>query len=50
MKAFSQRLNQALNGRGGGSAQMAQGSVKASREEVTAWFSELTGTENREIE
>ena len=50
MKAFSQRLNQALNGRGGGSAQMAQGSVKASREEVTAWFSELTGTENSEIE
>ncbi len=50
MKEFSQKLNRSLNGRGGGSAQMVQGSVKTSREEVEAWFLEAAETGEQKIE
>ena len=34
MRAFSKTLNGLLNGRGGGSTQMAQGTFQASEEEI----------------
>lgn len=37
-RELGKSCNRALNGRGGGSAQMVQGSVKAGREEIEKWF------------
>lgn len=39
-RELGKSCNRALNGRGGGSAQMVQGSVKAGREEIEKWFSD----------
>lgn len=38
MRAKSKEINSALNGRGGGSDEMIQGSVKASADEIRAYF------------
>lgn len=40
MRSLSREMNAALCGRGGGSAQMAQGSVSASRSVIEEWFRE----------
>lgn len=40
MRSLSREMNAALCGRGGGSAQMAQGSVSVSRSAVEEWFKE----------
>lgn len=45
MREFSKKLNSRLNGRGGGSSQMAQGTFRAGEEEIRRVFSELTGGE-----
>jgi alanyl-tRNA synthetase len=39
-RELGKSCNRALNGRGGGSAQMVQGSVKAGREEIEKWFAD----------
>lgn len=41
MRVLGRELNQSLNGRGGGSERMVQGSVNASGEEVKKWFAAL---------
>lgn len=41
MRTLGRELNQSLNGRGGGSERMVQGSVSASGEEVRNWFAAL---------
>ncbi|HIZ79082.1 MAG TPA: alanyl-tRNA editing protein [Candidatus Lachnoclostridium stercorigallinarum] len=38
MRAFSRKLNERLNGRGGGSSQMAQGTFGAGKEEIESAF------------
>ena len=38
LRAFTQKLNQALNGRGGGKPDFIQGSVQASQAEIEAFF------------
>ena len=38
LRAFAKEMNAALNGRGGGSVKMIQGSVAASREEIEAFL------------
>ena len=40
LRAWSKELNAALNGRGGGSDQMIQGSVQATAGQIRAFFSE----------
>ncbi len=40
LRAWSKTFNQALNGRGGGSDQMIQGTVKAPEAEIRAFFAE----------
>lgn len=39
LRAWSREMNQELNGRGGGKPQFVQGSVKAKKEEILAYFS-----------
>ncbi len=39
MRTFAKELNSALNGRGGGDAELIQGSVKATESEIKAFFS-----------
>lgn len=41
MRSLSREMNRALNGRGGGSERMVQGSINASREEAESWFNNL---------
>lgn len=41
MRALAAEFNRALNGRGGGSAQMVQGSVRASRGEIENYFNNI---------
>ncbi len=41
LKAFGQRLNTALRGRGGGSAQQIQGRVEATEAEIRAFWQEI---------
>ena len=41
MRAFSKKLNAVLHGTGGGSSELAQGSVAASRQEINEFFSAL---------
>ena len=38
MRAFSKKMNGLLNGRGGGSSQMAQGTFQAGEEEIRSAF------------
>ena len=45
MRAFGKELNARLQGRGGGSAQMVQGTFRASREEIEKVFQELARIE-----
>lgn len=40
LRAMSKEINEAISGRGGGSAQMIQGSCTAKREEIEAYFGE----------
>ena len=41
LRALVKSMNQTLNGRGGGKPFFAQGSVRASREEIEAFFAAL---------
>ena len=41
LRAKSKEINTSLNGKGGGSDEMIQGSVKATREEIEKYFSEV---------
>ena len=45
MRAFGKELNVRLQGRGGGSTQMVQGTFRASREEIEKVFQELARIE-----
>jgi len=45
MRAFGKELNARLQGRGGGSTQMVQGTFRASREEIEKVFQELARIE-----
>ena len=45
MRAFGKELNARLQGRGGGSTQMVQGTFRASREEIEKGFQELARIE-----
>ena len=38
LRAFAKDMNKALNGRGGGSEMLIQGSVQASEEEIKKYF------------
>ncbi|MFI3313241.1 MAG: alanine--tRNA ligase-related protein [Eubacteriales bacterium] len=43
LRLWSKSMNQALNGRGGGKPEFVQGSVKATRQEVSAFFGSPSG-------
>ena len=41
LRAFVKTMNQTLDGRGGGKPGFVQGSVRAGREEIEAFFAQL---------
>ncbi len=47
MRAFGKELNSRLQGRGGGSVQMVQGTLQAAQKEIEMVFTEMTGREEK---
>jgi len=43
LKIFGKQLNEALNGKGGGSTQQIQGRVQATQEEICAFWKQFDG-------